>query len=1040
MHVRIMKYLKKRLKLTLAVINFTVWFFIFINGFRLSDNLNHIEPFARNDLITNAMLVFLVILILLNVLVKKHLETILYICSLLGWILFLIFTAESLYPIEFDPFNTTNIQDGIYIIYNYWIFIFLGCSNIGLLSISIKTKLEMVAKTRESIGTDIVIAAAATLLLSLGFHFFRTWNIDIIIAFTSIILYFEYIELRQQNQEKNERENQIEKSIDAVREIPKQESLTVDGSQDDNKFFLLGERNLILGGFSLIIYLIFTYLIFQLGFAPIFFTVPDLGMILISLGILISVIILEISYEKYLKKIPWQYILIFTLILVILFSLATYYSYEYSDSTYITNRPILIGVVIYGMLFGCLLYSINIAFIQYQEYEPGKSNKWIFYDFVRLFHDFGRLLLSYGICFLVLYGMLGGYSLETYNDEFEEWLFYTIHGTPIILALFIGLLFLAVIFSKLNQRINMKTKILETERVVSKIASRTKMKKAIKVAFILLPIIFSIGAFYPKLFPKKPNSAGYPKILGYRDGIIISEISPFSKLGKFQLINGPYDLNDNAPEDTVITRSMAKNEYETIQIALSNWGFKKTQVTNVSVANSTYLGLPSAFSQDPIVKSWKGEEWEWARFTAHYVDDIQPGYPNVLYELNGNQKHAELVYGQNESRPDPIVRSGTSLSLWMTLYAATDLSAGNYTDLITITTNHWVHDVILKTEIWDFEIPVNDTFRTAIGNRRAYKLENRDLFNKNFLKHRMSPYFPFNRSDYYEVDDQIVNFDFTQFEIDLDNSIKHGLDSFRLTFDPSTRVYSQFSEGYNNTAISFYSQLATFLKSRPLSYGGTWLDLALVYAMDEPSEDEYEEFNQWADLVHTADPGLNLLLTEQVETPLIGSVDIWCPFMTKLDPQNIELRQNAGDEFWYYTCCNLMNQPTVLFIDPAVDHRALFWCAYAYNFEGYLFWDAAAYIDQECYDPLKLGYNGMGDAIMLLNDIDENPIDTIVWETMRDGLEDIEYFNILEGLDADSEYVAEVKEEWSDFYHYPRSYTKYLELRQNIGNAINALV
>ncbi|MBN2152688.1 MAG: DUF4091 domain-containing protein, partial [Candidatus Lokiarchaeota archaeon] len=384
--------------------------------------------------------------------------------------------------------------------------------------------------------------------------------------------------------------------------------------------------------------------------------------------------------------------------------------------------------------------------------------------------------------------------------------------------------------------------------------------------------------------------------------------------------------------------------------------------------------------------------------------------------------------------------------LWLTLYCADDVSPGNYSDDITLATDAGALTVTLLTRVWNFTLPVEHSLRVAIGNRNVYRIAERDDWTKAFLSHRISPYFPFENGLFYTVDKahDNVTFDFTQFEVDLGNAIAHGLDSFRITFKPSD-VYGPgaFTTAFNATTVSFYSQLGSFLEGHALPGNRTWLDLAIVYAIDEPSDEQYAGFNRWSDLVHSAHPGWKVLLTEQVEPQLQGHVDIWCPHINGVDTDTIATEHGSGNDFWYYTCCSLVNKPTVSFIDPAVDHLALFWCAWAFDFDGFLFWDAQAYVNTtqrevSLLDPFRVGYDGIGDAIMLLSDANLQPVTTIVWETMRDGLEHHEYLALLEGIKntAATNLINEIQCKWGSFISYPRDYREYMTIREQMGNMI----
>ncbi|MHA1697436.1 MAG: glycoside hydrolase domain-containing protein [Promethearchaeota archaeon] len=600
-----------------------------------------------------------------------------------------------------------------------------------------------------------------------------------------------------------------------------------------------------------------------------------------------------------------------------------------------------------------------------------------------------------------------------------------------------------------------------TERKIIK--SRIKIninRKNITTSIIAFLILFLI--LFPTMFPniffissgKKYNSSHLEqytsnnefipptsKYLGAIEACSFTEVFPMIKVGKMTRFNNPFFGRPNVSTNAggiypTIRRSMAKNEFESIQIVISNYGLKSLRIMNVSIGPKN--GTPSAFSLDPINRLWKGRPWKWNRFVAYYVEDSQPGYPNVLYPFNGNISKVKLVENQNETKPEPVVIPGQSLSLWLTLYAGEDLTAGNYSDVISIETNKGIFKVELQSHIWNFTLPTQHSFRTAIGCS-AFNLLNRDEWNQNFLKHRVSPYFVYDFSKLFTRNGTQYIFNFTDFEKDLENAINFGLDSFAIMYAPSAIKAGGFTKEFNESTINFYRPLAQFLKNHTLngSSAKTWLDLAYVYAIDEPEESFYPVCNQWASLIHQADPDWHVLLTEQVEPELEGSVDIWVPIMNAFNVSNIPLQHEKGKEEWFYTCCHLTHQPTISYIDPAADNRAITWTAFAHSFDGYLYWSANAYITAPRYDKYWVGFDNIGGSALVLNDQNNHPINTIVWETLRDALEDYEYFNLLKSYQPNSDLINAIQILWSDFYEYPRDSGAYFILREEIGNILS---
>ncbi|MHA1715004.1 MAG: glycoside hydrolase domain-containing protein [Promethearchaeota archaeon] len=1000
-------YIKKRLGLSFAVLPFLSWFLFLTDGFLLAKELE-VKPLF--DGLSEYLLILIPLFLLLSLLVfilRDKVQLVFSCATACGWMIFLVLWTFFLAGSPVNYLTEARILAGNFILSQPVIFILPGITSLSLLVSTLVERFKSVVRDRKSLWLDFILSATASILLCL----FNEWLLSTsglpIIGLVGAVLIF------------------------------------VDALFSPRRPPVVGNFNLFLGLFVFLITFLISYASMFLGQTTMFFFVADIGVILFSVGIIIAISLLELIRRIFGdRKFPW--IICFTSSILIYLILGGILESElnFSDSTYRTNPPVLFAPVISGTIIGALLFSFNIAYLNFKINRRKKT---------RLGHEFGRFVLLGSLIIGLTTGFISGLGSDTFNKGFHEFIIISQ-----IIAIWCGIIIFAVYFVDVYIRRRMEKRKKITKKtvnskgtIVTKSTGKVSKKKLI-ISFTFVLVVIMSGVVIvaaPRVSPHaiSKDDAGYPNLLGVMGDCVIAEVSPLTKVGKYSMMIKPLFKVDNP----VIHRSFAKNEFESIQIIVSNFGHEPISISSVTVSNSTRGNLPSAFSRPPVLKQWKNEIWLWPRFKTQFVAEIQPGCPNIIYDLdNDNKTAAMLVAGEVRDAPEPIILPGTTISIWLTLYAADDLNCGNYYDEILIKTTGWELSITLLSKIWNFTIPENHSLRVAIGNRMVYNIPTRDEWVKNFLHHRISPYFPFEiTEDFFILDGDTgeVTFNFTNFELDIQNAISHGLDTFRITFSPPGGIVGNaqaFNERFNKTAISFYSQLGNFLGNKSLGNGKTWLDLAIVYAMDEPTEEQYDEFCRWSDLVHSAHPGWKLLLTEQVEPQLEGHVDIWCPYISALNPDNIGLQHAKSCEFWYYTCCHLVDKPTVSFINPAVDHLALFWCAWAMDFDGYLFWDAQAYVgsskhDVRNLDPFHVGYDGIGDAIMLLSDGDYMPVNTIVWETMRDGLENLEYMELLSKINPSAEILATIKQSWQGFTGYPRDYTAYLELREQLGAMIN---
>jgi hypothetical protein len=238
--------------------------------------------------------------------------------------------------------------------------------------------------------------------------------------------------------------------------------------------------------------------------------------------------------------------------------------------------------------------------------------------------------------------------------------------------------------------------------------------------------------------------------------------------------------------------------------------------------------------------------------------------------------------------------------------------------------------------------------------------------------------------------------------------------------------YVQGTPEYEKLMASQGHQLVEHLKAKG------WLDRAYCYWFDEPAPKDYQFVADGMDLIQRAAPGLTRFLTEQPEEGLIGHVDLWCPVVSRIDPETIAERKKHGERFWWYLCTGPKAPYIGLFIDrPAVDLRVWAWLSRKWGVEGQLVWttnywtssaafpgpklqnpwqDPMSYVSGYGREPGNIGYWGNGDGRFLYppnRDVEHDkkkyltgPVSSLRWEMLREGLEDYEYFVLLDQLIA----------------------------------------
>jgi Glycoside hydrolase 123, catalytic domain len=409
--------------------------------------------------------------------------------------------------------------------------------------------------------------------------------------------------------------------------------------------------------------------------------------------------------------------------------------------------------------------------------------------------------------------------------------------------------------------------------------------------------------------------------------------------------------------------------------------------------------------------------------------------------------------------PDPLpplrtplpLRGGRNQPLWVTVHVSRRTPPGDYRGELTLKTTLGDMAVPMEVHVYGFTLPEQTHLKSALGlgthfiNRYHHLTRPEDQeavfgkYLKNFAEHRISPYSFY---DYAPMDIRFVGegaakrarIDFTKF----DRAAAKWLDGFHLntfklplpgmgggTFH-SRRLgrLEGFEEGTPEHARLFQDYLSQI--ERHLRERG-WLDKAFTYWFDEPDPKDYAFVVAGMDRIKAAAPGVRRMLTEQPEKELIGHVDIWCGLTPQWTPEKVRARTDAGEEVWWYICTGPKAPYVTEFIDhPGTELRLWPWQSWQYGVSGILIWATTYWTSAAAFPPPRLqnpwedpmsyvsGYDfgpghvapwGNGDGRFLYPprrnpEADrqpnrEDPVNSLRWENLRDGMEDYEYFWLL---------------------------------------------
>lgn len=353
-------------------------------------------------------------------------------------------------------------------------------------------------------------------------------------------------------------------------------------------------------------------------------------------------------------------------------------------------------------------------------------------------------------------------------------------------------------------------------------------------------------------------------------------------------------------------------------------------------------------------------------------------YPDVLYPAAATD-----IAASQDAQPYFVV-----------VHAPAQTPPGEYAGTITFSADGAADvELPLQVRVWSFALPEETSLKVSMWMnesfiQRFYGYESRTPFEvrKRYydmhLAHRVSPVkdFPLNGGDMLE---------------DFEYLIPRGQNCFFIPVP-------EYLEASERPA-----RADKYRATRDLLVEKGWNDLAMFYTRDEVAVmarhmiPEVVEMNAW---IKEVVPEWPRLQTSAPELALFDAVDIWCPTIDHFDPVVLQERMGKGDRLWFYT---VWGRPGIMIEFPATDHRLMFWACWKYGAEGFLYWgtthwDLNTVEDARWPDVPWITYNRQpghnGCGYLLYPGPDGAPLSSIRLASVRDGIEDYEYFAQLRAL------------------------------------------
>ncbi|HVK06147.1 MAG TPA: glycoside hydrolase domain-containing protein [Armatimonadaceae bacterium] len=361
--------------------------------------------------------------------------------------------------------------------------------------------------------------------------------------------------------------------------------------------------------------------------------------------------------------------------------------------------------------------------------------------------------------------------------------------------------------------------------------------------------------------------------------------------------------------------------------------------------------------------------------------------------------------------PDPIldflsrfdVKAGELQPVWLRVTAPAGTPAGEYTAEVTVRPANGPETRLpLRITVWGFDLPKETHLRTALSFREPMldqvyggpvTEEMRQRYYSYLLKYRLNP------DNIYRREPPKVS--------DLELWERQGMNAFNLTYairPADLKPNAPYPPELKREILAQLDAIVPELKRKGL------YSKAYLYGFDEVSEGSFAAMTDIFTTVKAKYPDLPILTTAYDatfgEATGLSAVDAWVPLTPKYDPARVRrAREERGKQVWWYTCIVPKAPYANWFIEyDLIDSRSLMGVQSAkYKPDGFLYYavnrwplskkpiTSGPYTDW----PAASFAAANGDGSFLCAGPD-GPLATVRMENIRDGIEDYEYFWLLE--------------------------------------------
>jgi hypothetical protein len=438
----------------------------------------------------------------------------------------------------------------------------------------------------------------------------------------------------------------------------------------------------------------------------------------------------------------------------------------------------------------------------------------------------------------------------------------------------------------------------------------------------------------------------------------------------------------------------------------------KNSLTNVTVEISALKNLNTSFTLPAGTAGW------------NFVGSIP------LKKNTDNQPLSAVIRQAPARFPDYLmaekqvsVNKGAYQSVWLTIPIPETADAGSYVGKVTVKSSQGEQSLPLYLTIYPLSMPaerhLNATIWYGTNFAKYHGIKERysdawfamlQKYADNMAAHRQNVFrIGMNTIEIQKTKNGELEFDFSRFDqlaqVFWDTKkmdyLETGFlakfttghwDSKEISLNDFSVKNAENSEKITMTGKEVIPYLLPAFERHLRSKG--WLSKTLFHIQDEPSPHSSVSWNEISVYLHQYAPDLPRI--DAIEsTFLLENIEIAVPKLDHFGAWYDEYKkaQQKGVKLWYYTVgifqASLYPNKTIDM--PVEDSRIMHWLNYKYDANGYLHWGWNSWTD----NPYEDVGEHIGDAWHVYP-VKDGVLNSLRWEQMRNGMQDYEYFWMLE--------------------------------------------